>query len=187
MAVQDEIPKSRITLRYRTKIDGEAKDIDLPLRFMVLGDLTNNPERGPIEEREVHAVTKATLPSVFENLGGARVKLNLPAITGDADEEVQLEFKSIRDFEPDKIAESVPSIRSLVLTRQLLTELQASLSNRRALRNKLVNVVRSQQTETLRSTLSGKGYDSFRLPKPEQLLGKPADGTEETPASSEEA
>ncbi len=37
MAIQDEIPKSRLTLRYKTEVDGEPQDVTLPLRMAVTG------------------------------------------------------------------------------------------------------------------------------------------------------
>jgi hypothetical protein len=40
VAIQDELPQSRITLKYRTTINGEEEDIKLPMRTMVLGDFS---------------------------------------------------------------------------------------------------------------------------------------------------
>ena len=40
MAIQDEIPKSRLTLRYKTEINGQPEDIQLPLRLAVVGDFS---------------------------------------------------------------------------------------------------------------------------------------------------
>jgi len=36
MPVNDEIPESRIMLTYRTTVDGEPRDVDLPFRLLVL-------------------------------------------------------------------------------------------------------------------------------------------------------
>jgi type VI secretion system protein ImpB len=35
MAIQDEIPKSRLTLKYKTEVDGQPEDLSLPLRMLV--------------------------------------------------------------------------------------------------------------------------------------------------------
>ena len=40
MAIQDEIPKSRLTLRYRTEINGQPEDMSLPLRLLITGDFS---------------------------------------------------------------------------------------------------------------------------------------------------
>ena len=38
MAIQDEIPKSRLTLRYKTEVSGQPEDLTLPMRLLVTGD-----------------------------------------------------------------------------------------------------------------------------------------------------
>ena len=40
MPIQDKLPKSRITLVYRTKINGQPEDVKLPFRVVVLGDFS---------------------------------------------------------------------------------------------------------------------------------------------------
>ena len=35
MSIQDEIPGSRLTLTYKTEVNGAQQDIDLPLRLAV--------------------------------------------------------------------------------------------------------------------------------------------------------
>lgn len=42
MAIQDQLPKSRITLTYRTTINGEPETVKLPLRLLILGDFSHN-------------------------------------------------------------------------------------------------------------------------------------------------
>lgn len=41
MAIQDQLPKSRITLTYRTTINGEPETVKLPLRLLILGDFSH--------------------------------------------------------------------------------------------------------------------------------------------------
>ena len=56
----------------------------------------------------------------------ARVKNTLPAAEGaEADEEmfVDLSFKSMGDFTPDKVAEQVPALAELLAMRRQLEEL----------------------------------------------------------------
>ena len=45
MAITDEIPKSRLTLTYRTTVEGEAEEVQLPFRVVVLGDLSGGSSR----------------------------------------------------------------------------------------------------------------------------------------------
>jgi type VI secretion system protein ImpB len=49
MGVNDEIPKSRITLTYKTEVQGEPAVVDLPFRLLVLGDFSG----GSSKDRQV--------------------------------------------------------------------------------------------------------------------------------------
>ncbi len=49
------IPRSRLNITYRTKIDGRPKKAKLPMRFLVLGDFTAH-DRSLLDEREVHSI-----------------------------------------------------------------------------------------------------------------------------------
>ncbi|MEY3881501.1 MAG: type secretion system contractile sheath small subunit [Pseudomonadota bacterium] len=40
MAIQDEIPKSRLTLRYKTEVNGQPEDMTLPMRLLITGDFS---------------------------------------------------------------------------------------------------------------------------------------------------
>ena len=39
MAITDEIPKSRLTLTYRTTVSGEPEDVALPFRLLIMGEI----------------------------------------------------------------------------------------------------------------------------------------------------
>lgn len=64
MAIQDEknIPKSRVTLRYRTEINGVSEDITLPLRILVAADFSGfdsgGENKGTFGERDLENITK---------------------------------------------------------------------------------------------------------------------------------
>lgn len=62
MAIQDEknIPKSRVTLRYRTEINGTPEDITLPLRLLIAGDFSGygDDKNQSVGERNLDDVNK---------------------------------------------------------------------------------------------------------------------------------
>lgn len=49
------VPRSRLNISYRTKIDGKPKKAKLPMRFLVLGDFTGH-DRRLLGDRPVHSV-----------------------------------------------------------------------------------------------------------------------------------
>ncbi|ACY15549.1 type VI secretion system contractile sheath small subunit [Haliangium ochraceum] len=48
-------PRSRLNISYRTRIEGEPVKQRLPMRFLVLGNLTGN-NLEPLEEREIRSI-----------------------------------------------------------------------------------------------------------------------------------
>src|SRR2546421_9397178 len=71
MAVQDEVPKSRITLRYRTEINGTPEDITLPLRLLVMGDLsqgTSADRKVDLEERKIRNFDGKNTAAVMKDM-----------------------------------------------------------------------------------------------------------------------
>lgn len=62
------VPRSRLNISYRTKIEGQPKKAKLPMRFLVLGDFTGNP-RTLLGERPVHSILPGMqLQSFMEEL-----------------------------------------------------------------------------------------------------------------------
>ena len=49
------IPRSRLNITYRTKIEGQPKKAKLPMRFLVLGDFTAH-DQSLLDERRIHSI-----------------------------------------------------------------------------------------------------------------------------------
>lgn len=49
------VPRSRLNITYRTRIEGEPKKVKLPMRFLVLGNLTGQND-ALLSERPVHSM-----------------------------------------------------------------------------------------------------------------------------------
>lgn len=62
------VPRSRLNISYRTKIDGKPKKAKLPMRFLVLGDFTG-ANRSLLGERAIHSILPGMkLASFMEEL-----------------------------------------------------------------------------------------------------------------------
>ena len=59
MAIQDEIPKSRLTLRYKTEVNGQPEDVQLPLRMAVAGDFSGGSSKDRAVDLEAGRITIA--------------------------------------------------------------------------------------------------------------------------------
>ena len=71
MAIQDEIPKSRLTLKYKTEVEGQPEDLSLPMRLMVNGDfsLGNSKDRKlDLEERRIRNMDGTNTDAVMKDM-----------------------------------------------------------------------------------------------------------------------
>jgi len=166
VAVQDELPQSRITLKYRTTINGEEEEINLPMRTLVMGDLGSSKDRRhDLDQRELRSITgRGNLDELMKDM---EISLDLRVPNHVAPEKGELEIKlpvsGMKSFSPDEVAKNVPAVRSLMLLKTLLLEMQSNIDNRREIRKLILEVC--AHPEKLQAVLAElKGYESLRLP-----------------------
>jgi type VI secretion system protein ImpB len=170
MSVQEEIPRSRLTLTYRTTINGEPEVVDLPLRLMVLGDFSGGSSQDrqvDLEERNLRSIGGNNLPHVMKDMG-IRLKFDVEnRINPQGPDEtmaVDLPVESIKSFSPDEVANSVPKIRALLMLRQLLHELQTNVSNRKVFRKQLKELFEDPEAlKQVREELAQ--FKGFQIPE----------------------
>jgi type VI secretion system protein ImpB len=57
-SIQDLLPKSRLTLTYKTEVDGRLAPVELPFRMLVLGDFSGRSDPdGPFDKEDQGART----------------------------------------------------------------------------------------------------------------------------------
>ncbi|MEE2902079.1 MAG: type VI secretion system contractile sheath small subunit [Myxococcota bacterium] len=168
MAINDEIPKSRLTMTYRTKVDGEKETVSLPLRLLVMGDLSNGSSTDrqvDLDQRELRNLDGTNLESVMADMNMS-MSFSVPnKIDPDKGEDldVTLPVTSMKSFEPAELAQHIPKLKSLLLLRKLLLEVQGNLDNRKDFR-KLIRAL-AQDENAVQSLLGElEGYESFKLP-----------------------
>lgn len=170
MAIQDELPQSRITLKYRTNIEGEEQDVSLPLRTMVLGDFSHGSSKDrkeSLEDRRLRSLDGTNrVDDLMKDMDiTLQVKVANQIDPGKDDVEVTLPITGMKSFNPDEVAQHIPQVKALTLLKELLLEMQSNIDNRRDLR-KLVQEL-YQNPDSLQKTLAElKAYGGFRLPTP---------------------
>jgi type VI secretion system protein ImpB len=168
MAIQDEIPKSRLTLRYKTEVNGEPQDITLPLRLAIVGDFSNGSSKDrkvDLEERRVRNLDGKNTGAVMKDMGIAIDFSVTNKVDPDQSEEiqVQLPFTSMKSFSPDEVAKNVPKLEGLLMLKRLLEEVISNVDNRKEFRKLLGELMADQ--DALANVLEElKGFESFKLP-----------------------
>lgn len=181
MAITDEIVKSRITLTYRTTVRGEPEDVALPLRVLVMGDLsggTSKDRATELDRRTIRRLDGKNLDEVMRDMN-MHVELSVPnRIDPEKQEElsVRLPIRSMRSFTPAEVARHVPKVKALLLLKKLLLEVQANLDNRKEFRRMLRELAGDKQAvaDLLKEL---KGFDDFKLPTPGAEAQREAAGT----------
>jgi type VI secretion system protein ImpB len=130
----------RVQIAYDVEHYGSPTTIELPFVMGVMADLAGDSETAeaskPVPDRAFVDVDAGRFPKFMEALGPrvkARVKNTLPQVEGAEREEelaVDLTFKSIGDFAPDKVAEQIPQLAELLKMRRQLEELLGFMDGR---------------------------------------------------------
>jgi type VI secretion system protein ImpB len=136
-------PRERVNIVYKTYTGDAEEEIELPFRFLVMGDFTGRDDETPIEERAPVNVDKDNFDEVLaaQNVG---VNLSVPnKLSGEEGDElpVSLQFSKLRDFSPDAVCSQVPELKALVDLRDALTVLKGPLGNVPAFRKRLEAVL----------------------------------------------
>jgi type VI secretion system protein ImpB len=130
----------RVQIAYDVEHYGSPTTIELPFVMGVMADLAGASETveasKTVADRKFVDVDAGRFPKFMEALSPrvkARVKNTLPQAEGqERDEEVALDltFKSVGDFAPDRIAEQIPQLAELLRMRRQLEELLGFMDGR---------------------------------------------------------
>lgn len=178
MSIQDEIPRSRINLRYRTNIQGSGEMLELPFRLLILADLsmgTSMDREADLDSRKLRSLDGKNLDNVMEDM---RMSMSFKVenrIDSKSDEEIPINIpiRNRKSFNPDHVADNVPKIRALLLLRRLLLEMQSNIDNRKELRRIVQEIYSNpEMLENLKQELAA--YAQYKMPTTKALAVKPA-------------
>jgi type VI secretion system protein ImpB len=137
-------PKERVNIVYRPATGDAKEEVELPLKLLIVGDLTMRPDERMIEERKPINIDKDNFNEVLkaQNLN---LDLTVPnKLSGEPDEEmsVSLKFESIKDFDPEAIARNSTELSKLLELREALKALKGPMSNRPEFRKKIQELIK---------------------------------------------
>ncbi len=170
MAIQDEIPKSRLTLKYKTEVAGEPADLSLPLRMLVTGDfsLGNSKDRKvDLDERRIRNMDGTNANEVMKDMGMSLSFAVANKVNPEEEEDMQVNIPidSMKSFSPDQIVKHVPKLKGLLMLKKLMEETLANVDNRKEFRN-LLNDLMSDEEALKKMMEELKGFEGYKLPSP---------------------
>jgi type VI secretion system protein ImpB len=148
VSFQEEVPKARVNIRYKSTKNGKEEDVELPQRVVVLGDFTQNPEDTDeieVEEMKKIPIDKTTFNDVMKDMNiGLNMTVDSELKEGE-EIKANLKFKSIKDFSPDAIVEQVPELNDLMKLRGLLDDLKAKVITNKQFKKELETILTNAQ------------------------------------------
>lgn len=136
---QSVAPKERVNITYKAATGNAQEEKELPLKVLAIGDYTGRADDRTLEERKPISIDKDNFTEVLKE-HKLSVTMSVPdKLSGEANAElaVKLDFKSMRDFEPEGIVAQVPELKRLLELRDALTALKGPMSSRRGFRKLL--------------------------------------------------
>ena len=150
-------PRSRINIKYTAAVGDAQKEIELPLRLLVMGDFTGKQDGTALADRKAISVNKDNFNEVMSQQKLEAQVAVKDKLTGDADSQlaVKLKFDSLKDFTPGQIAHQVPELAKLMQVREALMALKSDL-NKADFRKKLEQMVTDPELRAKLETMLGE-------------------------------
>ncbi|WP_281647033.1 type VI secretion system contractile sheath small subunit [Parendozoicomonas sp. Alg238-R29] len=146
---QKRISKNRVSLTYDVETNGSLEKKELPFVVGVVGDFAGHKpehEKDEVDYRSFIDVDKDNFDSVMNKVD-PQLSYKIDNKLTDADDqfEVNLSFKSMKDFEPANVARQIEPLKQLMDTRNQLKELLSKADRSRDLEKLLKQVLQSQE------------------------------------------
>ncbi len=140
----DRVRSPRVHITYDVEVGDAIEMKEIPFVVGVLADLSGKPDEPlpKLKERKFIEIDRDNFDSV---LAGMKPRLAFKVDNKISDDEgqiaVELRFKSMDDFHPERIAEQIPPVRKLVEARRKLSELLNKLDGNDRLDELLQDVI----------------------------------------------
>jgi type VI secretion system protein ImpB len=144
----DRVRRPRVQITYDVETNGAMQKTELPFVVGVLADLSaqsTQPQKA-LKDRKVVTIDRDNFNEVLAR-SAPRLAVRVDnTLTNEGKLNVELNFKSIDDFDPDQIAQQVGPLRDLLRMRQELTQLMGKMEGNDKLEELLSAVLSSTDT-----------------------------------------
>ena len=169
------VRKPRVHITYDVETEGAVVQKELPFVVGVIGDFTGKPAEPlpSLKDRKFVMIDRDNFDEVMARMRpGLSFKVENTLQEDGSEMLVELQFRTMDDFEPGAIAEQIPAIKALLDVRNRLRDLLTKADRSEELENLLEHVLQNE------GALKELAADL------EQKNGQPADGAAATPAAA---
>jgi type VI secretion system protein ImpB len=152
----NRVRKPRVHISYEVETDGAQIERELPFVVGVMGDFSGDPTQPlkPIADRKFTQIDRDNFNDVMARMApGLNLKVDNKLADDGSLMAVNLKFNSMDDFEPARVVEQVPALRSLLETRNKLRDIMSKADRSDELEGLLEKVL---QNESELKALSGQ-------------------------------
>jgi type VI secretion system protein ImpB len=142
----DRVRSPRVHITYDVEIGDAIEMKEIPFVVGVLGDYSGKPDEPlpKLKDRKFVEIDRDNFNSVLEGMKPRLAfKVDNKLTDDDTKMAVELRFKSIDDFHPERVADQITPVRKLVEARQKLSDLLNRLDGNDKLDELLQDVMAS--------------------------------------------
>jgi type VI secretion system protein ImpB len=154
------VRKPRVHITYEVETEGAEVLRELPFIVGILGDFSGDPtqELKPLADRKFIQIDRDNFNEVMAGMNpGLKLRVDNKLSEAGGEVPVELEFKSIEDFEPARVAQQVPALRALLETRAKLRDLMSKVDRSAELEGLLEQVLKNDDELKSLSSQLGLG------------------------------
>jgi type VI secretion system protein ImpB len=156
----DRVRSPRVQITYDVETGGAIQLKELPFVMGVLGDFSGKPSE-PLPKLKDRKFVNVDRDNFDQVLAGMKPRLAYKVDNKLTDDDtklgVELNFRSIDDFEPENVVNQVEPLRKLLEARRRLSDLVHKLDGNDKLEELLQDVV--SNTDTLKKVGAAAGVD----------------------------
>ncbi|MBE0369644.1 type VI secretion system contractile sheath small subunit [Pseudoalteromonas sp. MMG013] len=156
------VSKNRVSITYDVETNGATEKKELPFVSAVLGNFSGDKEDPKeVEDREFVQVDQDNFDEVLGRIKpSVSLKVDNVIESDDSQFEVNLEFESMKDFEPDALVQRIEPLKKLLETRNQLNELLSKADRSRDFEKLLKDILQSSDSiNALSDELGVKGEE----------------------------
>lgn len=141
------VRRPRVHITYEVETEGAEVVRELPFVVGVIGDFSGDPTQPlrPFGERKFVQIDRDNFDEVLQRLApGLKLKVE-NTLAGDGSQmAVDLQFNGMEDFEPGRVLDQVPALRTLIETRNRLRDLMSKADRSENLELLLENILKNK-------------------------------------------
>jgi len=145
----DRVRAPRVHLTYDVEIGDAIEMKEIPFVVGVLGDLSGKPDEPlpRLKDRKFIEIDRDNFNKVLEGMKPRLAfRVDNKLTEEDTKLAVELRFKSMDDFHPERVAEQIEPLRKMVEARQKLSDLLNKLDGNEKLDELLQGVIASTES-----------------------------------------